>query len=65
MAEKGLRHRSLAEASGIDIRRVGDYIRGQHNPNLTNLRKLCKGLDLTVDEFMERAGKLEDELSQS
>lgn len=65
MAEKRLNQRSLADASKIDIRRVGDYIRGQHNPNLANLKKLCKGLDVTVEELMERAGKLEDELSQS
>jgi len=61
MAEKGLRQPSLAEASGIDVRRIGDYIRGQHGPNLTNLKRLCKGLDLTVDAFMERAAKLEEE----
>jgi transcriptional regulator with XRE-family HTH domain len=61
MAEKGLRQKSLAEASGIDIRRIGDYIRGQFSPSLANLRRLCKGLDLSVDEFMERTRKLESE----
>ncbi len=65
MAEQGLRQKSLAEASGIDIRRIGDYIRGQYNPNLANLRRLCKGLNLTVDAFMERARELEKELSES
>jgi transcriptional regulator with XRE-family HTH domain len=61
MAEKGLRQKSLAEASGIDIRRIGDYIRGQYNPSLANLKRLCKGLDLTGDELMERARVLEEE----
>ncbi|MGO9321787.1 MAG: helix-turn-helix domain-containing protein [Solirubrobacteraceae bacterium] len=65
MAEQGLRQKSLADASGIDIRRIGDYIRGQYNPSLANLKRLCKGLDLSVDELMERAGKLEGELSES
>lgn len=64
MAQKGMRQKALAEASGIDIRRIGDYIRGRFNPNLANLRRLCKGLDLTVDAFMERAGELERELSK-
>jgi transcriptional regulator with XRE-family HTH domain len=65
MTEKGLNQRSLADASKIDIRRVGDYIRGQHNPNLANLRKLCKGLELTVEQLIDRAAKLEDELSRT
>jgi transcriptional regulator with XRE-family HTH domain len=65
MDQKGMRQKALAEASGIDVRRIGDYIRGQFNPNLANLKRLCKGLDLTVDEFMERAGELEKELSQA
>ncbi len=65
MAEQGLRQKSLADASGIDIWRIGDYIRGQYNPSLANLKRLCKGLDLSVDELMERAGKLEGELSES
>ena len=65
MAQKGgMRQKALAEASGIDIRRIGDYIRGQYNPNLTNLRRLCKGLDLTVDDFMQRAKEIEKQLSE-
>lgn len=65
MDQKGMRQKALAEASGIDLRRIGDYIRGQFNPNLANLRRLCKGLDLTVDAFMERAAELEKELSET
>lgn len=59
MAEEGLTQKKLAEASGIDIRRIGDYVRGQYNPNLANLKRLCKALDLPSHELMERAGKLE------
>ncbi len=59
MAEKGLTQKSLADASGIDIRRIGDYVRGQYNPNLANLKRLCKALDLTSHDLTERAGRLE------
>jgi len=65
MDQKGMRQKALAEASGIDLRRIGDYIRGQFNPNLANLRRLCRGLDLTVDAFMKRAAELEKELSEA
>ncbi len=61
MTEKGMRQKALADASGIDIRRIGDYVRGQYAPNLANLRRLCKALDLTVDALMNRAGELEAE----
>lgn len=63
--ELGLSQKALADASGIDIRRVGDYIRGQYNPSLPNLKRLCPALELTVDELMERASALEAELSGS
>jgi transcriptional regulator with XRE-family HTH domain len=63
MKELGLSQKSLADASKIDIRRVGDYIRGQYNPSLPNLKRLCPALKLTADELMERARALEAELS--
>jgi transcriptional regulator with XRE-family HTH domain len=63
MKELGLSQKSLAEASKIDIRRVGDYIRGQHNPSVPNLKRLCPALKLTADELMKRAGALEAELA--
>lgn len=61
MLEKGIRQRALAEASGIDIRRIGDYVRGQYSPNTANLRRLCKALDLTIDALLNRAEELEEE----
>ena len=64
MAEKGLNQQALADASGIDVRRVGDYVRGRFNPNIPNLRRLCKGLDLSATELMNRAADLEEEPSE-
>ncbi len=65
MAERGMRQKALEDASGINIRRVSDYIRGQRSPSLPNLRRLCRALDLSVDEFMDRTAKAEEELQQS
>jgi transcriptional regulator with XRE-family HTH domain len=65
MTDQGMNQRALADASGIDIRRIGDYVRGQYNPNLANLKRLCKALDLTADALITRAGELEKELSKS
>lgn len=61
--EKGISQEALAEASGITLRRIGDYVRGQHSPNTANLRRLCKALDLTTDELFKRAEELEEEPS--
>jgi transcriptional regulator with XRE-family HTH domain len=63
MRELGLSQKSLADAAEIDIRRVGDYIRGQYNPSLPNLKRLCPALKLTADELMKRARALEAEPS--
>jgi transcriptional regulator with XRE-family HTH domain len=63
--ELGLSQNALAEASGIDIRRIGDYVRGQHNPSVPNLKRLCPALELSAGELMERAAALEAELSRS
>jgi transcriptional regulator with XRE-family HTH domain len=64
MAAKGLSQKAVADASGIDIRRVGDYVRGQYNPSVPNVRRLCKALDLSVTELMDRAADLEEEPSE-
>jgi transcriptional regulator with XRE-family HTH domain len=58
MAEQGMNQSALASASKVDPRRIGDHVRGQHSPGIDNLRKLCKALDITVDELMNRAEKL-------
>jgi ribosome-binding protein aMBF1 (putative translation factor) len=65
MAEKGLTQQALADESGIDVRRIGDYVRGRYNPNVPNLRRLCEGLGLSVTELMDRAADLEEEGSET
>jgi transcriptional regulator with XRE-family HTH domain len=65
MAAKGIHQKALSELSGIDQRRVGDYVRGQRSPNIRKLRKLCRVLDITVDALMDRADELEEELPET
>ncbi|HSZ05537.1 MAG TPA: helix-turn-helix transcriptional regulator [Solirubrobacteraceae bacterium] len=63
--QTGMSQTSVASASGIDIRRVGDYVRGQHSPSYRNLKRLCHALDLSVDDLFDRADKLREEDSES
>ena len=60
--EIGMSQSSLAGASGIDLRRISDYVRGQYNPSYRNMRRLCQALKLPVDELMDRAQGLQEEL---
>jgi transcriptional regulator with XRE-family HTH domain len=62
MDELGLNQTSLEERSGISARRIGDYVRGQYNPSVPNLKRLCPALKLTTHELMERARAIEVEL---
>jgi transcriptional regulator with XRE-family HTH domain len=62
MIKKGIHQKALSERSGVGERRISDYVRGQRSPSLSNLRKLCGALGLTVDALMDRAAKIEREL---
>jgi|HubBroStandDraft_3_1064219.scaffolds.fasta_scaffold145861_2 transcriptional regulator with XRE-family HTH domain len=63
--QAGMTQKSVAGASGIDIRRVGDYVRGQHSPSYTNMKRLCRALGLSVDDLFDRADKLREEDTRS
>ncbi|HYB24174.1 MAG TPA: helix-turn-helix transcriptional regulator [Solirubrobacteraceae bacterium] len=65
MDELGLNQTTLADAAKISARQIGRYVRGQHNPSVPNLKKLCKGLRITAGELMRRAGELEAEASKA
>lgn len=65
MAKKEMNQKALSDRSGIGERRISDYVRGQRSPSLSNLRKLCGALGLSVDGLMDRAAKLEKEIPWS
>jgi transcriptional regulator with XRE-family HTH domain len=63
--QAGMSQTSVAGASGIDIRRIGDYVRGQHSPSYSNMKRLCRALGLSVDDLFDRADRLREEDSGS
>jgi transcriptional regulator with XRE-family HTH domain len=44
----------------MDVKQVGSFIRGQGNPTYETLRRLCKGLPVTLGELVTLAEKLEE-----
>lgn len=53
MEEKGLSYNELAEKSGLPVRRVYRMANGLvSNPGIFIMIQLCKGLDLSLDEFV-------------
>jgi transcriptional regulator with XRE-family HTH domain len=46
---------SVASKSGLDIRRVNDFARGQGNPTYTTLLRLCDGLGVSLGELLTKA----------
>jgi DNA-binding phage protein len=51
---------TVANDSGLDVRQVGNYIRGQGNPTYETLVKLCEGLHVSLGALQRRADELYD-----
>ena len=50
--EKGLNYNSLAEKSGLPLRKVYRMMTaGASNPGVFTMIRLCKALGITLDEF--------------
>ncbi len=49
---------TVATDSGLDQKQIGTFIRGQGNPTLNTLFKLCDGLHLSLGELMVIADTL-------
>jgi len=43
---------TVADDSGLNIKQINDYVRGQGNPTYTTLMKLCRGLHVTPGQLM-------------
>jgi hypothetical protein len=43
---------AVAEASGLEVKQVGSYVRGQMSPSYRNLKRLCEGLRAKPAELM-------------
>lgn len=51
----GMTQEAVADDSGLDVKQVGTFIRGQGNPTYTTLLKLCEGLHVSLGELILRA----------
>jgi transcriptional regulator with XRE-family HTH domain len=51
---------SVAHESGLNLRQVNDYVRGQGNPTYMTLLRLCAGLHVSLGELMTRADDLRE-----
>jgi len=49
--DKDMNVGTVADRSGLDEKQIGILIRGQGNPTYETLRKLCRGLGVTVSEL--------------
>jgi transcriptional regulator with XRE-family HTH domain len=59
MAEQpGLTLDTVVADSGLDEKQIGTYIRGQGNPTLATLVKLCDGLHVRPSTLMARTDEL-------
>lgn len=53
MEQKGMNYVALAEKSGIPARRVYRIVNGLlSNPGIFVMMKVCKGLEVSLDEFV-------------
>jgi transcriptional regulator with XRE-family HTH domain len=52
---------SVADDSGLNIKQIGELVRGKGNPTYTTLLKLSKGLHVSLGELMTRADELREQ----
>lgn len=51
--QKNITYHQLAQRSGLEYRRVYRIACGAHeNPGLYTVMRVCKGLDVSIDEFV-------------
>lgn len=52
---------SVADESGLNIKQIGAFVRGQGNPTYATLLKLARGLHVSLGELMTRADELREQ----
>jgi transcriptional regulator with XRE-family HTH domain len=58
MKEKGLKQDALAAATGMDIKQLGSYVRGQGNPTYTTVLRISRGLGVEPGRLLTIADRL-------
>jgi transcriptional regulator with XRE-family HTH domain len=49
--KQGFTQEELAEKCGLDFRQIGSIERGETNPTLQTIQKICKGLNTTPEKM--------------
>lgn len=55
-SEMNLSQEALANEAGLDRSYMGGIERGEHNIAIINLMRICRCLDMSASELMDRAG---------
>lgn len=63
-ADAQMSQKTVASESGLSIRQVNAFIRGQGNPTYTTLLALCKGLHVSPGELMTLKDNMRKKRSQ-
>jgi hypothetical protein len=58
--DPAMTQQTVADESGISVKQINAFVRGQGNPRYLNLLKLCEGLHVSPGKFMSRVDELHD-----
>lgn len=58
MEEKGIKQDALAVATGMDIKQIGTYIRGQGNPTFATILRISQALKVPSGRLVTIADEL-------
>ena len=50
--DKGLTQQQVAAAIGVNYKTIGQYERGDREPDIKTIKKLCAFFDVTTDYFL-------------
>ena len=53
--EKNISQETLAHEAGVDRSYMGGIERGEHNPTVMNLLRICQGLKVPLSALAQRA----------
>jgi transcriptional regulator with XRE-family HTH domain len=58
--DTGMTQETVAEDSGMSVKQISDFVRGQGNPTYTTLLKLSRGLHVSPSELMSLVDELRE-----
>lgn len=55
MKEKSASRNDIAELADVTYSAVGTYVRGENNPQVDAIQRICEHFDITIDDFINRS----------